>query len=448
LTNIFNDPSCESVDSKGRLKSSAVKSFVKYESYPTYKHCRIINSRDDRFKVHVGPIFHAIEKAIFKLKWFVKYVPVEQRPQYVIDLIGQPLIGSNVDGVVEGDDGLFQIGGEYFVTDHSQYEAAFTRDVMEDCEEPLYEFMLSSHPKVLAKFRKYYAYIKGVNRIKFRHFSMSCTAKRMSGEMNTSLGNGWGNLMSFLFECKRSNNKPTAAGLALNGFTVKLEKVRSIYESSFCGFMFHPDDKIIVKNPLDFLIQFGWLPQKYINAKDSVLMGLYRCKAISLLHSFYRSPIVDAFARYVLRMTSGFAVRQYYNDNYMYTRVNYALDRFNRGLLPKMDTPLPTRILVQDKFGISVEIQLKTEEFFNNLDTLDPINCPHINDMAPPENFKHYINYTMPIAQTGPEYYPVLNINRRPIMRDPDSLLLYSKKMRPALYSRSIKGNNPKLQTI
>jgi hypothetical protein len=435
LRRIKSDPNHLKLDHEGKFKGAGVKSFVKYESYPEYKHARVINSRDDSFKVEIGPYFHAIEKAIFKLPWFIKYVPVEQRPDYVMNRLGQIKIGNYCDGVVEGDDGLFQVNGDYFVTDHSQYEAAFTKCVMEDCEEPLYEYMLSLNPMALHAFRFYYSHVKGRNICKFRNFTMSCLAKRMSGEMNTSLGNGWANLMSFMFECHRTGNKPTAQGLALNGFTVKINKVESINKSSFCGFMFDETDRITVKNPMDFIIQFGWLPEKYIGSKDNVLMGLYRCKAISLLHSFQSSPIVDAFARYVLRMTQDYEVRQYYNDNYMYARVITALKRFNDGLLVRKEIPINTRRLVEQVFNIAIPNQITMERYFDDLQTLEPIDHPLLNMMAPSVNFFHHLNYTMPFEYGKQNNYPVLGLQIVPVRRNTDTLISFRTKLRPRLHS-------------
>lgn len=60
-------------------KHFRVKSFMKDETYPEYKHARAINSRSDEFKTLVGPIFKLIEKELFKLDWFIKKVPVKDR---------------------------------------------------------------------------------------------------------------------------------------------------------------------------------------------------------------------------------------------------------------------------------------------------------------------------------------------------------------------------------
>lgn len=60
-----------------------VKSFIKDETYPSYKHARGINSRTDEFKTLVGPVIKLIEKEVFKLHWFIKKIPVRERPSYI-----------------------------------------------------------------------------------------------------------------------------------------------------------------------------------------------------------------------------------------------------------------------------------------------------------------------------------------------------------------------------
>ena len=48
------------------------KSFVKLEGYKKPKHPRGINSPDDLAKTLYGNLIHALDKNLFRLKWFVK----------------------------------------------------------------------------------------------------------------------------------------------------------------------------------------------------------------------------------------------------------------------------------------------------------------------------------------------------------------------------------------
>lgn len=413
-----------------------VNSFIKAESYPTYKHARVINSRSDEFKCEVGPIFHAIEQQLFKLKWFIKYVPVELRPEYVMEHVESITHTTEVRGVVEGDDGLFKVGDEYIVTDHSQYESAFTKEMMMDGEYPLYEYMTQNLPQQKHFLDIYQRVITGKNTIHFKDIIMEIEATRMSGEMNTSLANGWMNLMSFLFECYRTGNKPTAEGLASNGFTVKIERVSGIADSSFCGFLFHPDDKILLKNPIMVILDFGWLKSQYSNARLTKIMGLYKCKALSFLYQYRGAPIIDAFARYVLRVCDQYKLQEYYTCTFMYRRMKAALENYEQTKLTPIPTGICTRMLVEDKFGIKVSDQVEIERYFSQCTTLH-FNCPLLNTYLPAVNVLHYSKYVLPYDTNSLELYPTLNVHREPVLRERASLLQFKNpnKIRDSYWS-------------
>ena len=101
-----------------------VKSFVKDETYPDFKHSRSINSRDDVAKCIFGPIMQAIANYLMKTRReFIKYVPVHERPQYIIDMMAALAV-------------------KYKSSDYTSFEAHFTKDIMMDCEMQLFEHML------------------------------------------------------------------------------------------------------------------------------------------------------------------------------------------------------------------------------------------------------------------------------------------------------------------
>ncbi len=165
-----------------------VKSFMKDECYPDYKHARAINSRTDEFKALVGPIFQLISNKLFSLPWFIKKIPIKDRPQYIIDR-------------------LMRSGALYYTSDYTSFEAHFIQELQEDCELQLHEHMTS----MLPNGREWFNVIKlaktGNNTINFKNFSCELKAKRMSGEMDTSTSNGFSNLMFMLFLLKESGAK-------------------------------------------------------------------------------------------------------------------------------------------------------------------------------------------------------------------------------------------------
>lgn len=405
----------------GSYKYGKVKSFVKLESYPEYKHARCINSRHDVFKCVVGPVFRAIDEVVYKNKYFIKKVPVTDRPEYIRQHVYVP-------------------GRKYIVTDHSQFEAAFTADLMEDCEFQLYSYLLKNHPFKQQFMTMMRDVVAGTNVCHFKDLVIEIEATRMSGEMCTSLGNGFSNLMSFLFECSRTGATdvrgvvegddglfslqgqiPSQIGLAENGFTVKMEVVDDFNEASFCGFMFDPDEGINIKTPLELLVNFSWLPAKYLHSKENKLLELYRCKALSYAHQFPGCPVVASFAKYILRMTRGHRARLYWTDAYMRDKFQFFLKRENEFGTPDIEPGLPTRLLFQKKFGITVGDQVRIENYFNNLESWT-INNDTLNTYTPTINYNHYYQYTYPLSGSV-DSLPPLNFTRTMVERDPKSLL-------------------------
>jgi len=169
-------------------KSKRVDQFVKDEFYELYKHFRMINARCDTFKASVGPVFKVIEHEIFRNPAFIKKVPVTDRPEYICKRIKME-------------------GGLYMETDYSSFESLFTPQLMRSCEMVMYKYMSSE----LEGGTEWYSLIEqtltGTNHIRNKYFKAWVDGKRMSGEMNTSLGNGFSNLMIMKFVLKKQNIK-------------------------------------------------------------------------------------------------------------------------------------------------------------------------------------------------------------------------------------------------
>jgi len=157
----------------------AVKGHCKDETYPDIKPLRLINAREDFSKGFLGPIFSSIEHQVCKLPWFIKYIPVQDRPRAIMDK-------------------LIREGAMYVCTDYTSFEAHFEPHIMWALEEPLYRFMCVDLPAEERDgfMRFWHEHVRGKNKLDIAD-QLNCTLPgvRMSGEMNTSLGNGWCNLV-------------------------------------------------------------------------------------------------------------------------------------------------------------------------------------------------------------------------------------------------------------
>jgi len=261
------------------------KAFVKCETYPCYKFPRSINSRTDLFKCYTGPVFKRIEEEVFKHPSFIKHIPVKDRPQYIFD----KMAGHN----------------RYYVTDYTSFEASFVPEIMKACEMQLYKHMLVNNPKA---YRVIKEALTGENISKFRHYSTLVPGVRMSGDMCTSLGNGFTNLMLFTFFAERNGGRAhgivegddgliastvpiTKADFEELGFIIKMEEHASLYDTSFCGMNLSSELTSMV-DPIKTLLNFGWSHSPLAQGGAKLRRSLMKAKALSLLYENPRCPVV------------------------------------------------------------------------------------------------------------------------------------------------------------
>jgi hypothetical protein len=227
----------------------------------------------------------------------------------------------------------------------------------------------------------------GDNTCLFKQFRLKVRGKRMSGEMCTSLGNSFSNLMLMLYYCKKFGSEclgvvegddglfivvgkiPTAEDFAKLGFVIKLQVVDELEKASFCGLVFDIKDLINVTDPIKELVSFFQLPARYMSAKSSKLRGLYRCKALSLAHQYNGCPILSSLAKYILRITN-FVDRKFV-VKYATAQSNYYMQRFLDMKLDCFDfktPPINTRLLVAELYGVSIPQQHNIESFLDAQD--------------------------------------------------------------------------------
>lgn len=300
-----------------KAQCRAVSSFIKVENYPDYKHARWINSRSDKFKAYAACYLKPIENLVFSLPWFIKHTPVPERPEKISD--------------------LRQAGRRYFATDYTAFESHFVRDLMQACEIRLYERCLAhtTEGRFLSEA------LCGTNdpdwlnnHLKTRLGTEArLRARRMSGDLVTSLGNGFTNLMLALYHAERScgswegnidgfvegDDGIFSCAFEMRkefyedmGFTIKIEEHTDPRRASFCGLVF--EDDAIIRDPRTFLMSFGWT-SSMLGAGWGIKMSLLRAKALSAAYETPDCPIVAEMARYALRYTRGVLPR-WVSDGY------------------------------------------------------------------------------------------------------------------------------------
>lgn len=361
--------------------------FVKRETYPSYKEARLINSRHDAFKVLTGPFFHAVEKELFKLKWFVKYVPVRDRAKLIA--------------------GIFVPGSLATCTDYSSFESMFLPELWCAVEGKLYSYMAQNCSKQL---RDTIAnLLAGKNVMKFRSSKGRITTclqgTRMSGDMCTSLGNGFTNLMMMLFVAEESgvdvdgfvegddglfmcSGELCEELFAKLGATIKLEK-RELNQASFCGNIFDLQAGQNVVDPIEKMVGFGWSTSRLAIGTGKNHKALLEAKARSLAFECPGCPILSSLSKYVLRCVGKNDMRKVVNDkslnDYERARLEDALHWSgpDRAVSPR------TRELVSELYGVSVNEQKMIESYFDNCKELKPIPTSLI-DSHIPQDWTHF----------------------------------------------------------
>lgn len=266
--------------------SAPVKIHVKDEFYGEPKFPRMISSRDDVAKCYLGPIFSSIEDVLYPLPFFVKGLTDAERVHKLNDLFGTR---------------------DVYVTDYSAFETHFTPDLMYACEYQVYKYLLSDFPDAL----KLVQVIMHKNRLQGKMATGSLEGVRMSGEMNTSLGNGISNylLMHFmaeeegfkilncvvegddgLFEIRGTAPTPE---LAKNkyGLELKIQPAKP-YSASFCGCIYNPVTLTNFGHVLDHLASFGWLGRRHISLSERKQRELIMSRVYSFNASFPGVPLI------------------------------------------------------------------------------------------------------------------------------------------------------------
>jgi len=389
-----------------KKKHCKVKAFCKDEFYPEIKHARGIYSRTDVFKCHVGPIFRLMEKEIFKHKAFIKKIAVADRPNYVRE-------------------NLERVGYKYGCADYTAFESHFRKEIMGSLEFVVYDYMLQYLPEG-AKFMDIVrSCIGGQNVCEFKSFTVLLNASRMSGEMNTSLGNGLSNLilLSYLFHKLGIDDVPVVVEgddslfAFLNlcpskedfercGFTIKLETTDSVAAASFCGMIFDTETNINICDPRDALVTFGWAGKFYTRTNKKNLMKLLRCKALSYAHQYPGCPIVAALAKCALRATRSYDVRSFVENTRgidMWDREKY---RHALSPVPDVEVTMGTRLLMEKTFAVPVQSQIEIENYLLTTDNFGALAGPiaELIDQSPNSKlWRHQFNQYSEVCRYAEE---------------------------------------------
>lgn len=340
-----------------------ISSFIKTEWYPEMKPNRCINPRNITYMPVVGPAYADISKHVFAMPEFIKYIPIKDRPKYILDR-------------------LSNAGARCVSTDYKSFENSFTRTIQEAVEMKLYKHFLRDYPAIYNLC--HLQCIK--NSVKNSSFSISMDAARMSGEMCTSLGNGFTNLMLMKFFCFKNQihdaqgviegddglftyHGPGLSNEFFNrlGFQIEIDE-RDLTEASFCGNIFTEKSLKTIVDPLECIATASY-SMNGVGANSQELNKLTYLMGYSLLCQYGNCPIVGSFARMQIRTTimNDPRVRE---KAIKYLQTNRKIDWWTREVVSStihekildFEVALEDRLLVEKLYNIPVSAQILIEE--------------------------------------------------------------------------------------
>lgn len=401
----WDAPKSESVRHEARVFAS----FIKAEPYPEFKPARTIQGLSASMKKFLGPYIHAMEQLIFKSRFFAKFVPVRDRARWSREIFAD------------------FVGYKIAASDFSNFEQSWKTEQMELFEMPVFEHILGS----CQSFQKFMGVFRAMElcsvTLVFKYLRVIVGAMRKSGTTNTSLSNGVGNWLIHevlghilglgelvgIFEgddglfLYSSGRFPSPKDYADLGFVVKLEIHEDPSTASFCGLVYDPIDCINITDPVKVLCNIGWFSHFYCRARSSKLRGLLRAKAMSLCVQSQDVPILAEAAQWLLRATRSVDCRWVFTsrntswwDRQVYSEVKQ-MKKFVYTPAP----PARTRLLMAEKFGVSVEVQLKAEEWFRSRDSLE--RMPYFFDVVHPDHARTAEEFVRQSKVPALDSYPV-----------------------------------------
>lgn len=360
-----------------------VKSFIKREFYPEKKHVRLINSRSDRFKAAVGGWMHLIETEVYKDKHFVKHRPVTELPAVIVKLMRFRYL---------------------LETDYTSFESGFSPEYMDCVECALWRYMLSNNPIALSQVllayyqvvnifdpvtrRRVPYLIPRINKLKNKRYNAKVVGDRMSGEMWTSLANGFSNLMNILFIAHRK-------GIILDGliegddgifgmdspgileedfeelgFRIKMEYGSDLSHTSFCGNVFDIDELKLIISPEQSARLFWSCAEQYIHSKKKRHLELLRAKAMSLYCLGKHTPIASVLSLKVLELIGDGGIILEPGNAWWEKNL---LELHKNEVFKPVEITYKSRALYENKFKIPISDQLDIEKAIKSAKCLDDL---------------------------------------------------------------------------
>jgi hypothetical protein len=259
----------------------------------------------------------------------------------------------------------------WMVTDYTSYEGTETRLLDRACFLQLVSYMVRQLPNagwLLALVR---CGVLGPHECVGRSISYTSVDARMSGDMWTSLANGFNNLMVMSFLCHEhgwevdgvvegddgifgvDGAMPTEKEFECLGLKIKLDIVDNLRR---CGFlhMYWTSDYDMVTDPRKRLLTLSAYSGQSRDCGIKVARALLRGRIFSLAVEFPRCPVLHDLIVRGLDLTSG--VNPRYDVDDWWAREKFS----NRGL----ENGLPAWVAISLRRGVTAEARAMVSELW------------------------------------------------------------------------------------
>lgn len=355
--------------------------FIKGESYGEFKYPRIICALSDATKALFGPITRRVEKCFFDKtrsplgKFFVKKIPVIDRPAHLECLFGE-------QSVTVGDFSSFEC----------HHRGPFARAL----KFAFFKLLGDSLPRNIRYLLS--QLLNGHNTLQSKTTGVEACIEDtlMSGAPWTSFMNAMLSMFLLTYARLRQVHPDASSGelakhvldvqalfegddsimlggaydsAIINRLGIKLKSKTFAHcgLAEFCGILKPQGVEAVLTDPIKVVVKFFELPQQLMNARDSTQGSYFRAKALSYLYQYRTCPVVAHLATAVLQRTRNYSSESKllsYRRNEVFEEAKSRSFKFMR--FEDIRIEQQSRVLVEDRFGLSVSSQLAMEQQFRD----------------------------------------------------------------------------------
>lgn len=343
--------------------------FTKAEFMLVLKAARGINARTNGMKARLGPALHFVEDYLYSLVEFIKHVPIVDRPANIM--------------------ALSRPGCRAGAGDFTTYESSIQREFARVCELALYKHMCPEEHNFLNWIQCLYCEQHVVG----RGWEIYMDSSRMSGDMNTSGGNGFSTRELLRYGFWKNGNTDvmmriegddsifTYYGPPLRaeiftplGFRMTLNE-GELNKLSFCGMVFDTMTNIVVTNPFYVMATCGF-SNTAVGASIRTLITLTASKGLNMMFQYAGCPILAALGARFFRTAcreAGMSETEMRQSVLKYLEKSDRINWWEKEYLTaaaqgerKITTPTSTRQTFAELYQITVETQIAIEQKLNS----------------------------------------------------------------------------------